>query len=78
VLRQVKKMVHAPKVIMLTNFAYVQYRKKCEEAGADFFLDKSSEFDKLPQALQQVRQGLRAARLVSRRAVTSSSWTHLP
>ena len=60
VLREVKKMNPAPRVIMLTNYAYAQYRKKSEEAGADLFLDKSTEFDKLPQALEQVRQGLRA------------------
>jgi len=60
VLREVKKMNPAPRVIMLTNYAYVQYRKKCEEAGADFFLDKSTEFDQIPLALEQVRQGLRA------------------
>jgi len=60
VLRQVKKIEPAPKVIMLTNFAYAQYRIKCEEAGADFFLDKSTEFEKLPEALEQVRLGLQA------------------
>ena len=60
VLRTLKKMTPSPAVIMLTNFAYVQYRTKCEEAGADFFFDKSTEFDKIPQALEQVRQGLRA------------------
>ena len=60
VLREVKKMNPAPRVIMFTNYAYAQYRKKCEEAGADFFLDKSTEFDKLPQVLEQVRQDLRA------------------
>ena len=60
VLREVKKLDPAPKVIMLTNYAHAQYRDKCEKAGADFFLDKSTEFDKLPQALEQVRQGSRA------------------
>jgi DNA-binding NarL/FixJ family response regulator len=60
VLREVKKLDPAPKVIVFTNYAQAQYRKKGEEAGADFFLDKSTEFDKLPQALEQVRQGLRA------------------
>lgn len=60
VLREVKKLDPAPKVIMFTNYAHAQYRKKCEEVGADFFFDKSTEFDKLPQALEQVRQGLRA------------------
>ena len=63
VLRQLKKVSPAPKVIMLTNFAYAQYRKKCEEAGADFFFDKSTEFDQIPLALEQVRQGLRSDRL---------------
>jgi DNA-binding NarL/FixJ family response regulator len=60
VLREVKRLDPAPKVIMLTNYAHTQYRDICEKAGADFFLDKSTEFDKLPQALEQVRQGLRA------------------
>jgi DNA-binding NarL/FixJ family response regulator len=57
VLRRLKQMRPAPKVIMLTNYAYQQYRKKCEQAGADFFFDKSTEFDQIPQALEQVRRG---------------------
>jgi DNA-binding NarL/FixJ family response regulator len=60
VLHQLKKMQPAPKVIMLTNYAYRQYREKCEAAGADFFFDKSTEFDQIPQALEQVRHGLQA------------------
>ncbi len=62
VLRRLKEMTPAPAVIMLTNFSYEQYRTKCEAAGADFFFDKSTEFDQIPLALEQVRQGLRAAR----------------
>jgi len=60
VLRGLKTMTPAPAVIMLTNFAYEQYRKKCEAAGADFFLDKSTEFDQIALALEQVRRSLRA------------------
>ena len=60
VLRQLKKMQPAPKVIMLTNYAYQQYRERCDAAGADFFFDKSTEFDQIPQALEQVRHGLQA------------------
>jgi DNA-binding NarL/FixJ family response regulator len=55
VLREVKRMDPAPCVIMLTNYAYAQYREECEEASADYFLDKSTEFDQLPLALKQVR-----------------------
>ncbi|MBU1749568.1 MAG: response regulator transcription factor [Chloroflexi bacterium] len=60
VLRQLKKMKPAPQVIMLTNYAYPQYRQRCKAAGADFFFDKSAEFDQIPPALEQLRQGLRA------------------
>lgn len=34
-------------VIILTNYPYEQYRRRCSELGADFFLDKSHEFDQL-------------------------------
>ena len=44
VLEAVKSGADAPTVIMLTNYPYPQYRKKCMEAGADYFFDKSSEF----------------------------------
>jgi DNA-binding NarL/FixJ family response regulator len=43
-------------VIMLTNYPYPQYKKKCEAAGADFFFDKSSEFEKVTEVLEQLAQ----------------------
>lgn len=46
-LQQIKSEQYAPYVIMLTNFPYPQYRKKCFEEGADYFLDKSTEFDEI-------------------------------
>jgi DNA-binding NarL/FixJ family response regulator len=77
-LRQLKKMNPAPKVIMLTNYAYEQYRKKCEEAGADFFLDKSTEFDQIPLALEQVRRGLWAVRAQTSDPLAQASDTLIP
>jgi len=44
VLEEVKRRLTDLKVIILTNFAYPQYRRRCLQAGADYFLDKSSEF----------------------------------
>jgi len=41
-----------PCVIVLTNYPYPQYQKKCLENGADYFLDKSSEFEKIVEILQ--------------------------
>ena len=49
------KAVHpAMRVIMLTNHANERYRLACQQAGADFFLDKSTEFDLLLQAVQSL------------------------
>lgn len=44
VLQEVKRHQAGLKVIVLTNFGYPQYRRRCLEAGADYFLDKSAEF----------------------------------
>lgn len=54
VLRKIKQHRTAPAVIMLTNYPYPQYRKRCMDAGADFFLDKSSEFPKIVEILKQM------------------------
>ena len=54
-LRKIKRQNQPPLVIVLTNLSDSQYRKKCMEAGADFFFDKSSEFDKGGEVLSQLR-----------------------
>jgi DNA-binding NarL/FixJ family response regulator len=51
VLRTIVKNDRVPVVIMLTNYPYPQYRKKCMDAGADFFFDKSREFEKVIEVL---------------------------
>ena len=58
VLRQIKKKACAPTVIILTHYPYPQYRKKCIELGADFFFDKSTEFQEIPRVLKQVMADL--------------------
>ena len=45
VLKKVKQGDGPPVVLMLTNHASPQYRKKCLEWGADFFLDKSRDLE---------------------------------
>jgi DNA-binding NarL/FixJ family response regulator len=54
VLRSLQQKEQKPKFIMLTNYPFLQYRKTCLEAGASYFFDKSSEFEKIPQALEQL------------------------
>jgi DNA-binding NarL/FixJ family response regulator len=56
VLTNIKKDRNPPLVIVLTNYPYPQYRKKCKEAGADFFFDKSTEFEKVAKVLKKLTQ----------------------
>ena len=56
VLRTIKQRLAQVTVIMLTNYATEQYRKKCLEAGADYFLDKTNEFERLGQIITQFRE----------------------
>lgn len=54
VLREIKKYKKAPVVIMLTNYPYPQYRKKCMELGAELFFDKSTDFEKIREVLKSI------------------------
>ena len=45
-------------VVVCTNFPYPQYREECFAAGADFFLDKSGEFEKIPVILRALIQNV--------------------
>ena len=56
VLENIKQNGSALMVIVLTNYPYPGYRQKCMQAGADFFLDKSTEFDQIPELLERFGQ----------------------
>jgi len=57
VLQEIKRDKPSCKVIVLTNYPYREYRKKCMELGADFFFDKATEFDKIPEVLERLISG---------------------
>src|SRR5207249_42383 len=63
VLDALKRMTPVPVVAILTNFADEELRRRSLAAGADFFLDKSKQFEELPQILRALQQQ-RAARHV--------------
>lgn len=54
VLEAVKQGDAPPVVIMLTAFAYPQYRARCLAAKADYFYDKATEFDQVFIMLEQL------------------------
>lgn len=43
-------------VLICTNFAYPEYREECLTAGANSFLDKSADFEKIPSILRELVQ----------------------
>jgi DNA-binding NarL/FixJ family response regulator len=53
VLRHVKKELPLLRIIILTNAHFPQYRMRCLEAGADFFFDKATEFNRIPEVFAQ-------------------------
>jgi DNA-binding NarL/FixJ family response regulator len=48
-------------VLICTNYDYPQYREECLSAGADYFLDKSAEFERIPLILRQLVKDLAKA-----------------
>lgn len=54
VLRAVR--IAAPEVVfvVLTNHAEPQYRRACSAAGARYFLDKSRDFERVPEILAEI------------------------
>jgi DNA-binding NarL/FixJ family response regulator len=55
VLQRVKQQMPDIVVVMLTNYATPEFRQRCMQSGADYFLDKSNEFQRIPAILQQRR-----------------------
>ena len=53
VLENIKNDKWHPLMIVLTNYPYPQYKKKCLDSGADYFFDKSTEFPKVIELLKK-------------------------
>jgi DNA-binding NarL/FixJ family response regulator len=54
VLRAIRRGHPRLQVLICTNFPYPQYREECMAAGANYFLDKSADFDKIPAIFRQL------------------------
>ena len=50
-LNLIKKAYPPIKVVMLTNLTDQRYKSLCLDAGAEFFLDKSNDFDRIPDVI---------------------------
>jgi two-component system response regulator DevR len=55
-LTQIKMKYSSVIVVVFTNHSEAYYKEICREAGADYFFDKSTEFEMLPKMLQQLAE----------------------
>lgn len=54
ILESIKALQAPPLLIILTAFPSNQYQKKCLQAGADYFFDKTSEFEKISEVIMRL------------------------
>lgn len=54
VIRAAKALTPTPAVVVLTSYAYQELRARGLAAGADWFLDKATEFPRIPAILRDV------------------------
>jgi two-component system, NarL family, response regulator DevR len=54
VVRKVRASPYAPRprIYVLTNYAFPEYKRQCSMAGADEFFDKTSEYDRFLSLMQ--------------------------
>lgn len=57
-----KRRQPALRGIVLTNYATPQHEKASIDAGAEYFLDKTSDFEKIVEILQSMKEGLNGDR----------------
>lgn len=62
ILKEIKSEASSPVVIVLTNHSSLEYRKICQELGADHFFDKAKELEKAVEILRQLAKSDRFQR----------------
>jgi DNA-binding NarL/FixJ family response regulator len=60
VLGRVRKDLPRMKAVMLSNYVTPQHARASADAGAEYFLDKTADTDRIPEILQQLRDELKA------------------
>jgi DNA-binding NarL/FixJ family response regulator len=49
-----------PAVIVFTNYALPEYRRRAEQLGVEYFLNKSLDFERLPEVIRTLAQSARS------------------
>jgi DNA-binding NarL/FixJ family response regulator len=56
ILEQIKRGNKNMLIIVLTNFPYSVLRRRCEDFGANYFFDKSTEFHEVVNVIESITQ----------------------
>jgi DNA-binding NarL/FixJ family response regulator len=56
ILPRIKEMDPSPVVVVLTNFSTSPMKAMCHRKGADYFFDKSTEFDKAIAVIEKMAE----------------------
>ncbi|RQW81046.1 MAG: response regulator [Geobacter sp.] len=56
VLKKIRELRMKVKVCMLTNYTYPLYKKRCIESGADYFLSKTEDFEKISEIITEMSE----------------------
>ncbi len=54
ILGNIKKFNPKIKIIILTNYHFPQYKEKCLSTGADYFFNKSGEYEKVIEVIEEL------------------------
>lgn len=54
VLKIIRETGPRPKIIILTNYPYKQYRERCMAEGADYFFDKNQDIAELTEVITRI------------------------
>jgi two-component system chemotaxis response regulator CheY len=54
-LKKIKESENNCEVIMMTNYTGEYYRRQCKKMGALFFLDKTNDFEQVPDIIKTLR-----------------------
>ena len=55
-IQEMKSMPQPPIVMIVSNSSSLEYRSACSQAGADYFFDKSFEFEKIQDTIKNLEQ----------------------
>lgn len=53
-LKKIRESGPRPKIFILTNYPYKQYRERCLAEGADYFFDKNQDIEELSAVISKM------------------------